>query len=146
LLPGQLLHDFRRPVKHHALLAAPQQPPHHICAHSPKTNHPDLHNDSFYGHAPCRECAFVCLMLTHNRSIAAATAPPSPNTAFPATNTLAPASTTNKTVFASIPPSTSRSQLRSLSSIIRRTRRILGSIVWINCWCPKPGLTVMTST
>jgi hypothetical protein len=39
----QLLERFRRDVESDTLMFAREQPPHHVCAHSAKTNHADLH-------------------------------------------------------------------------------------------------------
>ena len=41
------LHRLRRPVEDHALMAALQQPPHHVRAHPAKTDHSELHCYSF---------------------------------------------------------------------------------------------------
>ncbi len=81
-----------------------------------------------------------------SRPMPAAAPPGARKTAEPATRTRAPASTTSGAVCGSIPPSTSSSQSVRASSIIRRTRRILGSMPARNSWPPKPGLTVITST
>ena len=43
-LLDQLLHCFRRHVEDHALVAALEQPPHHVRAHSAKSDHSELHD------------------------------------------------------------------------------------------------------
>ena len=38
---------LRRHVEDHALVAAPDQPPHHVRAHPAQADHSELHGDSF---------------------------------------------------------------------------------------------------
>jgi hypothetical protein len=42
-LADQFFHHFRRPVEHHALVARPEKPPHHVGAHPAQTDHSELH-------------------------------------------------------------------------------------------------------
>ena len=44
LLARQLLHGLRRHVEDHALVAAAQQPPHHVRAHPSESDHAELHH------------------------------------------------------------------------------------------------------
>src|SRR5690606_18596401 len=67
-----------------------------------------------------------------------------PNTADPATNTSAPARTIAGAVAAVTPPSTSRSMLRPLASIIRLSDSSFGSTAGRNSCPPNPGFTLMT--
>ncbi len=43
----EALHGRRVAVEHHALMAASQQPPHHVAAHAAEADHSDLHLPSF---------------------------------------------------------------------------------------------------
>ena len=43
MLLGQLRHGCWRPVEDHTLMAAFEQPTHHICAHPAKSDHAELH-------------------------------------------------------------------------------------------------------
>ena len=44
LLLGQVLHHLRRPVEDHALMTTRDQPPHHVRAHAPQSDHSELHS------------------------------------------------------------------------------------------------------
>ncbi len=61
---------------------------------------------------------------------------------------LAPALAAAPMVAGPMPPSTSMSteSVRPSAAISARSARILGSMVAMYCWPPKPGLTVMIST
>src|SRR2546425_8771361 len=158
LRPSQLLDRFRRPVEDHALVVAREKPLDHVGAHAAESDHSELHHRLL-----CRSvCAsssvssFIWSRATWSRAIgsravrrrliAAATPPRSPKIAEPATSTVAPARTTSGAVVASMPPSTSTSHPGLCRSVSSRTRSIFGEVVRMNCWWPKPGSTVMTST
>src|SRR5262249_2351814 len=128
ILFDKFLHGFRRPVEDHALNALLYQPPDHFRANSSESNHPELHC-----RAPFLHRFAACSIAAHRRSIAAATPLRSPKTDVPATRTLAPAATPSGAVVASIPPSSSSSHPGLTRSIISRTRRIFGSVVWRKC-------------
>src|SRR5439155_4656539 len=77
---------------------------------------------------------------------AAASASPAPKTAVPATSTSAPASTSARALLMSTPPSISISVRSPRSRARCLRRRTLSRPDGRNCWPPKPGLTVITTT
>src|SRR4030095_15750665 len=148
LRPRQLLDRFRRPVEDHALVVTREKPVDHVGAHAAESDHSELHH-RLLCRAACSASSvsfFVLSMAARRRFIALATPSRSLKIDEPATSTVAPARTTRGAVVASIPPSTSTSQPGLRRSTSSRTRSIFGSVVRMNCWWPKPGLTVMTST
>ena len=44
----QFFNRLWRPVEYHALVASSEKPPHHVGSHPSKTDHSDLHSDSFF--------------------------------------------------------------------------------------------------
>src|SRR4030095_8618935 len=148
LRPRQLLDRFRRPVEDHALVVTREKPVDHVGAHAAESDHSELHH-RLLCRAACSASSVsfsVRSLAARGRFIALATPARSLKIDEPATSTVAPARTTRGAVVASMPPSTSTSQPGLRRSTSSRTRSIFGSVVRMNCWWPKPGLTVMTST
>ncbi len=100
LFLGELLYRLCRHVENHALMAVPDEPPHHVGAHAAESDHSQLHLRSFSSDGCQAACGLLTTRATllRKRSIAAVTLSPSPNTAVPATSTLAPAATTSGAV------------------------------------------------
>ena len=67
LLLYQVLHLLRRPVEDHALMAALDQPSHHVGAHPAQSNHPDLHCCFLFHNRICDLFRFVYCWI-HGRS------------------------------------------------------------------------------